>query len=155
MGRKLFNRVLLAVDDTECTRKAIDYAKEILDKNNSSLALLTVIPPTSPASYGADPLMGQQPIIVPEVSEIQQKAATEFLEELSREFDSASEVFLFTKVGTIRDEILNTAKEWSSDIIILGNNGRTGFDHLISGSVSESVIRKAHCPVLVVPVKCD
>src|SRR5699024_6091126 len=97
-----------------------------MQKNYSPLTLLPIIPPTSTAIYGTDPLMGQQPIIFPDVSEFQQIAATDFLEELSREFESSSEVFLFTKVGTIRDEILNTAKEWSSDIIILGNNGRTG-----------------------------
>ncbi|HLS96603.1 nucleotide-binding universal stress UspA family protein [Sphingobacterium allocomposti] len=155
MSNHRFNRILLAVDDTPCTEKAIAYAKDLVREFGSSLAVVTVIPPTSPASYGADPLLGQQPIIVAEVSEIQQEAAQRYLEEIGSEFAGAQEVFLFNKVGNVRDEILNTAAEWTADLIIMGSNGRTGFEHFISGSVSESVIRKASCPVLVVPGKCD
>ncbi|NQD71913.1 universal stress protein [Sphingobacterium shayense] len=155
MSNHRFNRILLAVDDTPCTQKAIEYAKDLVQEFNSSLALVTVVPPTSPAAYGADPLLGQQPIIVSEVSEIQHESAQRYLDRISSEFENAQEVFLFNKVGNVRDEILSTAAEWTADLIIMGSNGRTGFEHFISGSVSESVIRKASCPVLVVPGKCD
>jgi nucleotide-binding universal stress UspA family protein len=113
------------------------------------------VPPTSPTSYGVDPLLGQQPIIVPEVSEIQQQASQDFLNNLATEFQNASETFTFNRVGDVRDEILQVAKEWTADLIIMGNNGRTGFDHFLSGSVSEALIRKATCPVLVIPLNCD
>lgn len=155
MSNPRFNRILLAVDDTPCTLKAIDYAKDLVREFRSSLAIVTVVPPTSPANYGADPLLGQQPIIVPEVSEIQQDAAQRYLERIAADFEPTQEIFLFNKVGNVRDEILHTATEWTADLIIMGSNGRTGFEHFISGSVSESVIRKASCPVLVIPGKCD
>ncbi|WP_437919754.1 universal stress protein [Sphingobacterium sp. LRF_L2] len=155
MNNHRFNRILVAVDDTPCSVRAIAYAKDLVKEFNSSLALVTVVPPTSPAAYGADPLLGQQPIIVPEVSEIQQESAQRYLESVGQDFEGAHEVFLFNKIGNIRDEILNTASEWTADLIIMGSNGRTGFEHFISGSVSESVIRKASCPVLVVPGNCD
>ncbi|HLT86402.1 MAG TPA: universal stress protein [Sphingobacterium sp.] len=155
MSSHRFNRILLAVDDTPCTVKAIDYAKDLVREFRSSIALVTVVPPTSPANYGADPLLGQQPIVVPEVSEIQQESAQRFLESIAADFEGAQEVFLFNKVGNVRDEILSTATEWTADLIVMGSNGRTGFEHFISGSVSESVIRKANCPVLVIPGKCD
>lgn len=155
MSSHRFNRILLAVDDTPCTIKAIDYAKDLVREFRSSIALVTVIPPTSPANYGADPLLGQQPIVVPEVSEIQQESAQRFLESIGSDFEGAQEVFLFNKAGNVRDEILSTATEWTADLIVMGSNGRTGFEHFISGSVSESVIRKASCPVLVIPGKCD
>lgn len=155
MSNHRFNRILLAVDDTPCSLKAIEYAKDLVREFNSSIALVTVVPPTSPAAYGADPLLGQQPIIVPEVSEIQQDAAQRYLESIGNEFEGANEVFLFNKIGNIRDEILQTSTEWTADLIIMGSNGKTGFEHFISGSVSESVIRKASCPVLVIPGSFD
>ena len=155
MSSQRFNRILLAVDDTPCTVKAIAYAKDLVKEFHSSIALVTVIPPTSPANYGADPLLGQQPLVVPEVSELQQESAQRFLESVGSDLEGAKEVFLFNKVGNVRDEILNTATEWTANLIIMGSNGRTGFEHFISGSVSESVIRKALCPVLVIPGKCD
>jgi|SRR5690606_5390353 len=154
MSYSKFQRILLAVDDTPCSHKVIEYAKDLISET-TSVALITVIPPTSPASYGADPLLGQQPIVVPEVSEIQVQTAQEYLDGLSESFTNAQEIFTFSKVGNIREEILDLSQEWSADLIVMGSNGRSGFDWFISGSVSESVIRKSHCPVLVIPSKCD
>lgn len=154
MNHTKFQRILLAVDDSPCSHKVIEYGTGLVSED-TSVALITVVPPTSPASYGADPLLGQQPIVVPEVSEIQMQTAKDYLNKLSDSFAHAKEVFTFSRIGNIREEILELAQEWSADLIIMGSNGRSGFDLFISGSVSESVIRKAHRPVLVIPSKCD
>ena len=150
-----FNRILVAVDASPCAKKAIDYAKDLVEEFEAVVALITVIPPNKVSSIGADPIMGQQPIIIPEALEIQMETASEELHKLAAEFTGAPEVFVFSRVGTVRDVILETATSWTADLIIMGSNGRSGFEHLISGSVSESVIRKASCPVLVIPNKCD
>ena len=153
---KKFHRILLAVDDSPCTAKIVNYTKEMFgEEEQISLALLTVIPPTSPATYGADPLLGQQPIIVPEITEIQQNTAEAYVAKIATAFNSNFELYTFTRMGNIKEEILLLANEWSADLIVMGSNGRSGFDHFISGSVSESVIRKATCPVLVVPIHCS
>lgn len=152
---KKFHRILLAVDDSPCTDKIVNYAKDMFATEGVSIALLTVVPPTSPATYGADPLLGQQPIVVPEITEIQHNTAEELVQKIASQFDTQIQTFTFTRVGNIREEILALADEWSADLILMGTNGRTGFDHFISGSVSESVIRKATCPVLVIPINCN
>lgn len=154
MNHSKFQRILIAVDDSPCSHKVVEYGMGLVTED-TSVALITVVPPTSPASYGADPLLGQQPIVVPEVSEIQMQTAKEYLDKLCKSFEHAREVFTFSKIGNIREEILELAQEWSADLIIMGSNGRSGFDLFLSGSVSESVIRKAHRPVLVIPSKCD
>lgn len=150
-----FQRILVAIDDTPCAQKALEYAKGLVEKNESAVALVTVTAPTSPASYGADPLLGQQPLIVPEVTEIQQESAQRFLEKLAEEFSVSKEIYLFNRIGRVKDEILTVASDWKADLIVMGSNGKTGFEHFISGSVSESVIRKAPCPVFVVPINCE
>jgi nucleotide-binding universal stress UspA family protein len=48
------------------------------------------------------------------------------------------------------DMILRAAEETQSDVIVMGTHGRTGLGRLLLGSVAESVIRKAPCPVLSV-----
>lgn len=152
---KRINRILIAIDDSPCTQNVIHYAKNFLTEKHTSIAFLTVIPPTSPATYGADPIMGQQPIIVPEVTEIQRSTAEQYVKKIATDFKDNHEIFTFTRIGNIKEEILLLADEWSADLIIMGSNGRSGFDHFISGSVSESVIRKAICPVLVIPINCN
>jgi len=46
-------------------------------------------------------------------------------------------------------DIVRAARELAVDLIVMVTHGRTGLEHLILGSVTERVIREAHCPVLV------
>ena len=47
--------------------------------------------------------------------------------------------------------ILERATAWRADLIVMGTHGRTGFERLLLGSITEKVLRKAPCPVLTVP----
>jgi nucleotide-binding universal stress UspA family protein len=59
--------------------------------------------------------------------------------------------------GDARHEILNCAADWRPDVIVLGSHGRRGVDRFLLGSVSEGVVRHAHCSVEVVrgPLSAD
>jgi len=46
-------------------------------------------------------------------------------------------------------EIIEMAKAQQMDLIVMGTHGRTGFQHVLLGSVAEKVVRLAPCPVLV------
>ena len=48
------------------------------------------------------------------------------------------------------DEILQAARKFHADLIVMGTHGRTGFSHLMMGSQAERVVRQAPCPVLTV-----
>ncbi|HEY4724093.1 MAG TPA: universal stress protein, partial [Anaerolineae bacterium] len=50
----------------------------------------------------------------------------------------------------ICDAIIEEAKHWPADLIVIGTHGRHGFNHLLLGSVAEGVIRLAAKPVLVI-----
>jgi nucleotide-binding universal stress UspA family protein len=52
--------------------------------------------------------------------------------------------------GDPRSVILETAKTWQADLIVLGSHGRFGLDRFLMGSVAESVAVHAHCSVVVV-----
>jgi universal stress protein A len=54
------------------------------------------------------------------------------------------------EAGKPRDAILARAKETNADLIVMGTHGRTGRAHSFAGSVAESVVRMAPCPVLTV-----
>ena len=55
-----------------------------------------------------------------------------------------------TPVGEPRAFILDEAKAWGADLIVLGSHGRHGWDRLLMGSVAESVALHAHCSVEVI-----
>src|ERR671933_2463073 len=52
--------------------------------------------------------------------------------------------------GTPAREIVNLAEELGAGLIVMGSRGRGGIRRALMGSVSDSVVRHAHCPVLVV-----
>jgi nucleotide-binding universal stress UspA family protein len=52
--------------------------------------------------------------------------------------------------GVAPDAILSAAQEREASLIVMGTHGRRGLDRLALGSVTERVLRRAHCPVLVV-----
>ena len=56
-------------------------------------------------------------------------------------------------MGRAADEICDYAARQKIDLIITSTHGRTGFMHVMIGSVAEHVVRHAHSPVLVVPGK--
>ena len=53
-------------------------------------------------------------------------------------------------VGVPASEIVQAAKTLAADVIVIATHGRTGLKHVLLGSVVESVVRRAPCPVLVV-----
>jgi nucleotide-binding universal stress UspA family protein len=52
--------------------------------------------------------------------------------------------------GNTKDVILEEAKKWAADLIVVGVHGRRGFKRFLLGSVSEAVAMNAHCSVVVV-----
>lgn len=55
------------------------------------------------------------------------------------------------RVGSPAHEIVEDAKEWGADLIVVGTHARSGIARAVLGSVAESVVRDAPCSVLVIP----
>jgi nucleotide-binding universal stress UspA family protein len=147
-----FKRILIAIDDSPFSEKATRIGFNLAKTLNAKVALLNVMDPPS-TSYTGDPLLGQQPLIMPEIAQLQEEASKAVLERFGELWSGEQELTTFSQMGNPRVEILATAEEWKADLIILGTHGRTGFDHFISGSVAEGVARRSLCPVLIVPNK--
>jgi nucleotide-binding universal stress UspA family protein len=61
--------------------------------------------------------------------------------------------FVHARIGRPAEEILGVAKDVGADLIIVGSRGLTGLERVMLGSVSERVVREAHCTVEVVRPK--
>lgn len=60
------------------------------------------------------------------------------------------------RIGSPAEEIVHVAQKMQVDLIVIGNKGRRGIDRWVLGSVSEKVLQRAKCPVLIVkPQKED
>jgi nucleotide-binding universal stress UspA family protein len=54
------------------------------------------------------------------------------------------------RIGVDFHEIIDYARKYEIDLIVMATHGRTGLAHALVGSVAEKVVRKASCPVLTV-----
>jgi nucleotide-binding universal stress UspA family protein len=74
-----------------------------------------------------------------------------FLRERFPEEMNLVEVRQVVELGAVAANIVSMAAREAVDRIVMSTHGRTGLDHMIMGSVSEKVIARAPCPVLVIP----
>lgn len=150
-----FNKILIAVDDSAYSLKAAEYGMALATKLNAQVALLHVNEYQAITNVTGDPLLGDEIMILPELAEIKKETAQQLLKQIISEFANGLNVIQILKTGDIKNEILETAKTWDANILVMGTHSRTGFDHFLLGSMAESITRNAHCPVFIVPSKDD
>jgi nucleotide-binding universal stress UspA family protein len=140
-----FKRILIAVNSSPFSLKAAKAGFQLAHALNAEVALLFVIDRTK-ESVNAEvgPTREQSEVIL-------LKEAQETIEQLIKMYNGAKQLFKFTPEGFPKEEILNTAREWEADLIIMGTHARKGISHFFSGSIAEYVVRHASVPVMVIP----
>jgi nucleotide-binding universal stress UspA family protein len=84
------------------------------------------------------------PLAIEHIAEAASARVTEITGRSQGEFE------LIIDDGTPQALILSRAEDWHADLIIVGSHGQTSAADTLLGSVTNSVIRHAHCPVLIV-----
>lgn len=104
------------------------------------------------ASHGsANTKIGME--LLDEQLEATPKRLNQRVMELARTARWTRPVMAHVRIGDAARGILQTAIDIEADLIVIGTHHRRGLDRAVLGSVSESVVRDAHCPVLVVTPK--
>jgi len=146
-------KILLATDGSECSAKAVDSLANRPWPANSEIRILSVlelpIVQTTPS-----PAYSEYPdTMFVEAYEAARTRAEDAVAN-ARKTLSATDLNLCdaraTPEGEPRSVILDVAKAWGADLIVLGSHGRQGWDRLLMGSVAESVALHAHCSVEVI-----
>lgn len=133
--------MLCALDFDEHAAATLRLAASLARESNATLYILHVarIPARDmdvPLPFEADPAW--------------EKAARRRIEELVEQNSIGGlkyEVQIVSGLAAL--DIVRTAVQLAVDLIVMATHGRTGFSHLMLGSVAEHVIREAACPVLI------
>jgi nucleotide-binding universal stress UspA family protein len=139
--------MLVATDFSEHADQALEYAAELAAQLDATIHLLHVV---------TNPVMGgpELAFVHPSLIEHATTAAQTALEERAARLRDRVQVGpVQLEVGDPRDEIDRVAAEIGADLIVMGTHGRRGVRRLLLGSVAESVVRTAPCPVLTVRPK--
>jgi nucleotide-binding universal stress UspA family protein len=136
-----WERILLATDGSEYSRKATERALKLVQSSGGTLKIVSVLE-ISPHIYA----------VAPEVTEEKIKLPKQYVEEVKEQATSRGILAeSFVREAEYPDQIITeVAQEKDIDLIVMGSHGRTGLKRLLMGSVTERVITHAPCPVLVV-----
>jgi universal stress protein A len=134
-------RILVPIDFSEQSQKALHYAISFAKQFNAEIFLLHVVE-TVPTPE----------VAIAESGVLNFRLRDEAKRELSDWRKEVPHAAVKTAIyaGIPFREIVRAADEHNTDLIILGTQGRTGLSHLFIGSTAERVVRHAPCPVMVV-----
>lgn len=140
------NKILVPVDFSDFSAKAVDYALAFADQFNSQLILLHVV---EPAVYPESSMLVATALDELNCDLVQ--VAQQKLSELRRnKVGERVPSELLVRMGRAFSEIAAAATDLDVDLIILATHGYTGLKHVLLGSTAERVVRHAPCPVLTV-----
>lgn len=142
---KAAKKILCPTDFSDCARDALQDAADLAELTGATLAVLHVyqnpayvMPVGAYLEPAASALSDLRDGLVDELAKL-----TEPLEAKGLQVET------LLLEGVPYQEIVDHAKKWGADLIVMGTHGRSGFQRALIGSVAERVVRLAHCPVFV------
>ena len=142
--------ILVGIDLNEKTKELIEKAQELAKKENAKLWLLHVNSPL-PEYVGIDYIPpSSSSNVVETMKETRRKRLTQYVNELKAQGLEVEGIFL---EGPATSQILNESEKLNVDLIICGHHEHSILYNMLFGSVSASVVRNSHIPVLVYPLK--
>jgi nucleotide-binding universal stress UspA family protein len=146
--------VLLATDGSKDAELATTTALDLADSTSSELHIVLVEEP----AYAYVDASGYPFFTDAELEhELEQQARMRLDAEMEKRRSAGGAVAeAHLRVGAAAAEIVDLAEDIGAGLIVMGSRGLGGIRRALMGSVSESVVGHAHCPVLVVrPEKAD
>jgi nucleotide-binding universal stress UspA family protein len=139
--------ILAPVDFSDATDSIVSKAADLARALNGRVVLLSVIqPPVITSEYA--PIMEN----MAEITAAGEKAAVKHLARLQGQFQSESIPAETVQLnGAPVPHIIEQAKKFSADYIVMGSHGHTAFYDLLVGSTTHGVLMRATCPVVIIP----
>lgn len=137
-----FRKLLCPTDFSDCSLHGLHLAYSLAHQHAAKLIIVHVVD----VLYGKQTYGGVQVEVRPDDFPQQQ------LQRLQRFHPHYPDVEVEHVLveGQPAQEVLRLAKEQNCDLIVIGTHGRTGLERFILGSVAETILREAPCPVLTV-----
>ncbi|HVA33449.1 MAG TPA: universal stress protein [Candidatus Baltobacteraceae bacterium] len=141
----MFETIVVALDGSQCAVQAFDVALGLAKAEGSRMAIISVVDPiliagTTPPSPASDLVLADM-----------EKRAQQFVDDAAARARKAGVVAAGeVHLGVPYEEILRCARSHKASAIVIGTHGRGGIKRFFMGSVAESVLRAASCPVIVV-----
>lgn len=143
----MFSKILVPVDGSEASNKAVDAARAMLEEGSAKeITLLHVLQPSEVMPFNGL----NMPVDYPQFYEELNKVAHQVLEKAEKRLAIKENVKIQLEYGPPAEIICKIAEQDKINLIIIGNRGLNRLQRVLMGSISTKVTTLANCPVLVV-----
>jgi nucleotide-binding universal stress UspA family protein len=144
----MYARILVPVDGSETAKRGLEEAILLSKALGSALRLVHVVDDSAlamnpEAGIAAAPL-------VEDFAENGREILEEARVQASKQGAQVEVALHENFTGRVANVIVEEAKTWRADLIVMGTHGRRGIRHAVLGSDAEAVVRASVCPVLLV-----
>lgn len=144
----MYKKILVPIDGSASAQRGLDEAIKLAKESGAALRLVHAV-----NEYFIDSGFGM-PMIATQWIDALREGGAAILNAAAakvRDHGLKPETVLLDQLGTrVADLILNQAKEWPADLIVMGTHGRRGLSRLAMGSDAEMVLRLTPVPVLLI-----
>lgn len=142
----MFNQILIPTDGSDEVIPAVEMGFDLAQTHGATIHVLYVVKKQQPfAEFGGG--VGWWNDLMDEFEQEGERATAEIAAQAD---DIGVDTITAVRRGIPRDDILAYADEYDIDLIVMGTHGRTGVKRALMGSVTETVVRHADTPVLIV-----
>lgn len=153
-------KVLIAIDESECSSMALDSVAGRHWGDEGQFRIVSVFEPLAYQAAGWH--AAYMPVSMIEAEQKLVNSKRKFVDdkvaELKKAF-GADKVTGSVLEGPVWPSVIEEAKSWEADLIVVGSHGRSGLNRLFLGSVAEAIASHANCSVEIVkghaPVECN
>lgn len=142
-----FKRIIVPVDFSDCSRRALEYAIATAGAHKSRLTVLHISEESFVEPYiNAANSEEEADEIMKEIDQVTKTRYDEFLKTV--DLGEVEHEKLLMK-GVPETEIVEIAMEQQADLVVMGTYGRAGIKHILIGSTAEEVVRAVHCDIII------
>jgi nucleotide-binding universal stress UspA family protein len=146
----LFRRILCAIDFSDCSIRALDYAVSLAKEADAHLTVLSVLDLPLAARTDVDEGIPLPRDLRKYVDDVAKERSSRLKALIPPDAETYCTIDTAVATGTPYREILRVAADQKTELLVMGVRGRGAADLLLFGSTTQHVVRQAVCPVLTI-----
>ena len=135
----MIKKILAPTDFSDLSAKGVRYASQLAKESGAELVVMNIVP------------LDESNVASKREIDQHKLELDEFL--VDRDMGSDLNIRKLVEPGVPSSTIVYFAEKENCDLIVMSSHGRSGLSRVLMGSVTEHILRKSPCPVLVVPLE--
>jgi nucleotide-binding universal stress UspA family protein len=145
----MYQRILVPFDGSAASAKGLDEASSLAKLTGAELRVVHQVQVLNFAT-GSEPYKAYTEDVIPHTRRVGEQILEQARARAAASGIDVQTVLLEDLASRVSDLVVEQAKAWNADLIVLGTHGRRGIGRLLLGSDAEQIVRSASVPVLLV-----